>query len=789
MPDAGDDRTNGLLERIASLESDNLTLTDRAEDILLLGLIAEAIGRERDPECILATVLERMSILKDVPYCALGEIEDRRVNLIQEYASFRQAMPASPSFELSQRTFDALEDGAVVLSDVERNEIFSSLGFSAGVFVPMSVMLVSFATVERDRSVLLFADTEGPADRLTSLLPLFEQVIRITSERLENIFLLGDLERLNAVLEDRVRDRTGELRRTNSLLEAEIAEHRNAEEELRQAATVFESTTEGVIITAPDTTVLAVNRAFCAITGYSEQEIVGRTPRLLSSGRHDRQFYKDMWIAIRETGRWRGEIWNRRKNGEVFPELLNISVVQNESSELTHYVGVFSDISPLKESEARLEHLAHHDSLTGLPNRLLLHARLEHALARSRRTGERIAALFLDLDRFKKVNDTFGHPVGDLLLQAVALRLLGSVREDDTVARLGGDEFVIVLEGLDTPEEATCVAQKLLDELIEPFMINGRELFISGSVGISFAPDHCVDMTTLLRNADSAAYRAKAQGRGDFQVYTELVSTDAVDRFELESALRKALRLDEFVLHHQPQLSLRSGEVVGVESLIRWQHPEKGLTFPSRFIALADEIGLIERIDAAVLMSACRAARRIHDAGFPALRVAVNISGHETMLSSLRATVATVIDATGIDPRLLELEITENFILRQPELTISILHDLKELGITLAIDDFGAGYSSLSYLKRFPIDRLKIDRSFVKEIPESADDCAIVEAVISLGQNLGMSVLAEGVETEEQLDFLRQRGCDEIQGFLFARPLLEAELLQLLTEGWRFQPA
>ena len=783
MPSVSDDRATALEERIAGLESDNQILTDRAEDILLLGLVAEAVGREKEPERILATVLERMSILKDVPYCALGEIEDRRVSLIQEYASFRPSMPESPTFEISQRVTDALEHGAVVLTDIERRGLLTPLKFTAGVFVPMSVMLVSSETVEHDRRLFLFADTERSSERLASLLPLFEQVIRITSERLENISLLADLERLNALLEDRVEDRTAELRKTNSLLETEVAERRQAEEELRQAATVFESTTEGVIITAPDTTVLAVNRAFCSITGYSEQEVVGATPRLIASGRHDRQFYKDMWTAIRETGRWRGEIWNRRKNGEIYPELLNISVVQNESSGLTHYVGVFSDISALKESEARLEHLAHHDSLTGLPNRLLLHARLEHALARSRRTGERIAALFLDLDRFKTINDTFGHPVGDLVLQAVAQRLQASVREDDTVARLGGDEFVIVLEGLGTAEEATRVAQELLDELTEPFLINGRELYISSSIGISLAPDHCVDMTTLLRNADSATYRAKAQGRGNFQVYTEEISIEAVDRFELESALRRALRLDEFILHYQPQLSLRSGEVVGIEALVRWQHPEMGLTFPARFITLAEEIGLIERIDAAVLMLACRAARRLHSAGFADLRVAVNISGHEAMLSSLRASVATVIDETGIDPRLLELEITENFILRQPELTGSIFRDLKGLGITLAIDDFGAGYSSLSYLKRFPIDRLKIDRSFVKEIPGNADDCAIAEAVVTLGQSLGMSVLAEGVETADQLDFFRRRGCDEMQGFLFARPLPEEELLQLLTEG------
>ncbi len=577
------------------------------------------------------------------------------------------------------------------------------------------------------------------------------------------------------------------LRRVERKINRYATELAKSNAELRQAATVFEHTMEGVMITDANNRVVAVNRAFTEITGYSSDEFIGRAPNVLRSNRHDDAFYRRMWEAIKENGRWQGEVWNVRKNGDVYPEWLNISVVKDGHAQITNYVGVFSDISAMKESESKLDHLAHHDTLTGLPNRLLLNARMEHALVRAHRNHTLLAVLFLDLDHFKNINDTLGHPIGDLLLQEVAHRLNSCAREQDTVSRLGGDEFTILLEDLEDSRFASTVAQKVIVALDKKFMLHGHEVFVTCSVGISIFPNDGNDIATLLKNADSALYRAKEQGRNNYQYYTEELTTRAMERLKMENSLRYALQRNELVLHYQPQVDLYNGRIIGMEALLRWQHPEIGLISPNAFIPLAEETGLIIPIGEWVLRTACARLKAWIDEGLPKIRVGVNLSSRQFNQSNLDEVVAGILSDTGLPPDCLELELTERVIMQDAESTIAILHKLRALGVQFSIDDFGTGYSSLSYLKRFPIDRIKIDQSFVRDITTDAEDAAVSQAIISLAHSLNLKTVAEGVETAEQQEFLRSRQCDEIQGFHFSHPVPEQEMSRLLKEGVRLE--
>jgi len=596
------------------------------------------------------------------------------------------------------------------------------------------------------------------------------------------ILLPNGLERIARGNAEAIRDANGQVIRLSGTLQ-DITQRKQADEKLRQSAAVFENTTEGIMFTSDTGQMITVNKAFTEITGYEQDEIVGKTAAILKSGRHDEQFYATMWNTIRESGCWQGEVWNRRKSGDIYPEWLNISVVKDERGRVTHYVGVFSDISAMKESEAKLDHLAHHDPLTGLPNRLLLNARMEHSLARARRDNSQLAVLFLDLDHFKNINDTLGHPVGDLLLQEVAHRLTGCVREEDTVTRLGGDEFTILLEDLHDSRFASDIAQKIIVALADRFVLQGHEVFITCSIGISLFPSDGDNVTTLLKNADSALYRAKEQGRNNHQYYTEELTTRAMERLSMENNLRHALERNELAVHYQPQVDLYSGSIIGMEALLRWQHPEMGLIAPSTFIPLAEETGLIIPIGEWVLRTACARLKAWIDEGLPKIRVAVNLSSRQFNQKDLAETVARILRDTGLDPNCLELELTESLIMRDAEATIVVLHEIKALGVQFSIDDFGTGYSSLSYLKRFPIDRIKIDKSFVRDITTDPEDAAVSQAIISLSHSLNLKTVAEGVETIEQQEFLRSRQCDEIQGFYFSRPVPEHEMEQLLKEG------
>jgi diguanylate cyclase (GGDEF)-like protein/PAS domain S-box-containing protein len=563
----------------------------------------------------------------------------------------------------------------------------------------------------------------------------------------------------------------------------DVDDRKRAEERLRQSATVFESTLEGVVITDATGRITAINRAFSSITGYSEAEVLGRTPSILASGKHDADFYRVMWHSIEESGGWQGEIWNRRRNGEIYPQWLSISTVRDESGDLANFVGVFSDVSHIKASEEKLEHLSHYDPLTDLPNRRLLQSRLEHALEQARRHRDHLALLFLDLDRFKDINDGLGHPSGDELLRQLALRLRGRLRDEDTLARVGGDEFVVLIEQLERPEHIASVAQSLLEVFGTPFVLGDREVYVTGSIGISLYPDDASDLTGIMRNADTALYQAKAQGRNTYRFCTEALTRVAYERLSLEGKLHRALEQEEFELFYQPQVAVSDGSVVGMEALLRWHCPGEGLIGPNRFIGLAEETGLILPLGDWVLRTACGQLRRWLDRGGAPTRVAINLSARQFQQPDLEQRVRAALEDAGVPPAGLELELTESLIMTRAEQAIRAIQGLKEQGVHLAVDDFGTGYSSLAYLKRFTVDTLKIDRSFVRDVPEDRNDAAIVATVIAMAKALGIQVAAEGVETQAQLDFLRKHGCDTFQGYLFCPPLPVADLEHRLAAG------
>ncbi|WP_006786501.1 EAL domain-containing protein [Thiorhodospira sibirica] len=551
----------------------------------------------------------------------------------------------------------------------------------------------------------------------------------------------------------------------------DITERKLHEDALRQAATVFENTRDGVIITDLQPRILGVNRAYTDITGYTHDEVFGLNPRILQSERHHKAFYQAMWRSIKDNGYWQGEIWNRRKSGEIYPEWLTISTVRNADGQPTHYVGVFTDISRLKKTEARLEHLAHHDPLTDLPNRLLFLSRVQHALASARRRKEKIAVLFLDLDRFKTVNDSLGHPSGDELLVAIAKQIGARLHSEDTLARLGGDEFLILLESVERAHQAADIAQDLLETLEAPFTLgSGHEVYIGASIGISVYPDDAHGETELIQHADAAMYKAKDQGRNSFHFYTQEMTQAAIERLELETAIRRGLEQNEFVLHYQPLIDLRTEKTVGFEALIRWQHPQKGLIYPAAFIPAAEETGLILALGKWVLHTACTQCRRWLDEGIAPAFVAVNLSARQFQGQEIDQQVREALDRTGLPGHYLELELTETMVLEPGETAAQKLATLKTLGIQLAIDDFGTGYSSLAYLKRLPINKLKIDRSFISNMIEDEDDQQLVSTIINMAHNLRLSVLSEGVETQAQAELLKQMGCDFAQGYFYSKP-------------------
>lgn len=723
-----------LLERLQKGGIRNLEMTFRRSNGQLFTGLTSAETFELDSTLALVVAVRDISQLKET-----------QEQLQTSEEKFAKAFHASPDGLLLSRQSDGLlievNDGFCRLTGYDFNPGFDQTSLDLGIWVDLNERRRMLDLLNRDGFVRDFSCHIRRSDGQIRLCELSARPLPI-----------GGVDCMLTIARD-------------------ITERHLMQEKLQLAATVFENTAEGVLITDPDQRISAVNRAFSEITGYSEIEALGQTPRLFASGQHDSAFYAAMWHQLTAEGHWQGEICNRRKNGEFYPGWLTISAVRNSDREISHFVAVFADISSLKHAQAKLDYQAHHDPLTGLPNRALFENRLLAALACAQATNRQGAVLFLDLDRFKHINDSLGHPVGDLLLKGIAQRLKEQVRDVDTVARLGGDEFIILLPGLHKPSDASAIASKLLACFHAPFQAGEHEFFTSASIGISLYPQDGADVASLIRNADAAMYRSKAKGRNRVEAYTRDLTAQASERIALEHELRRAIERNELSLCYQPKFSLKTQQLVGAEALIRWTHPTFGEVPPEHFIHLAEENGTILQIGDWVLEQACRQMnewKRNYETFGP---LSVNLAGAQLRQPNLAKRIEHLLRINHLQAGDLQLEITENFIMSQAEEALVVLHQLKKLGVQLAIDDFGTGYSSLSYLKRLPLDILKIDQSFIRGLPEDSHDAAIARAIIALGRSMQLTIIAEGVENLAQQQFLAAEGCEQIQGYIVSLPL------------------
>lgn len=563
----------------------------------------------------------------------------------------------------------------------------------------------------------------------------------------------------------------------------DVTEKKQTEEQLRLAASVFSNTSEGIIVTDARGKIQSVNPSFSVITGYSKEEVIGQYPSMLRSGRHSEKFYRDMWKSLLTNGRWVGEIWNRKKNGEIYPQWMTITAITDEQRQTQHYAALFSDITERKRIEAQIHYQAYYDGLTGLPNRFLFQERLAQVLTSMKDNQDMVAVMFIDLDRFKLINDTLGHAIGDSLLREVAERLTGCLRKGDAIARWGGDEFTIYIQNIRDLDEVRQTAENILGMFTEPFLVRGHEFFITASMGISMFPFDGRGIEDLVKNADMAMYHAKEQGKNNYQFFTFAMNTANINRLVLESSLRHALERNELSVHYQPQVNVKTGKLIGMEALLRWKHPEWGNISPSDFIPLAEETGIILPIGEWVLRKACQKNKEWQDAGFPPLKVSVNLSARQFRQRNIIELVTNILEETGLEPRYLGLEITESTSMHNIESVISTLRKLNEIGVEISIDDFGTGHSSLSYLSQFPIHTLKIDQSFIKQIDASPDNAPIVLTVLAMARSLNLDVIAEGVETGAQIAYLKEHECYQMQGHLFSPPLTEEEFEQILRNS------
>lgn len=561
-----------------------------------------------------------------------------------------------------------------------------------------------------------------------------------------------------------------------------ISKHKAVEEQLTLATNVFKNSVEGVVVTDRHGNITDVNGAFFEITGYVRDELIGQNPRIFSSGRHDKAFFDKLWNALLANGKWNGEIWNRRKNGTIFPQNITISTIYDEVGDVRYFVAVFADISAQKENEAQLTHLAYFDPLTHLPNRMKFMMQLKQEVRQAKRLNLQLATVMIDVDLFKHINDSFGHSIGDEMLVELAKRLRSQVGDQDVLSRIGGDEFVALISGIDNSEDATVAIHQLRQVFEQPFIVStGDHLRLTASMGVSLYPSDGTDADTLLRNADAAMYRAKNDGRNNYAFYTESLTQQSFEHLKLQSALYGAIEQNALYLMYQPKLDLVTRKTVGFEALLRWHDPQLGLISPAVFIPVAEKIGLIHEIGLWVLETACRQGMRWLSEGKHFGRIAVNVAGQQLQRSSFVDDVKRVLAETGLPAKHLELEVTESVMMQNPDLAIRDLKLLGDLGIELSVDDFGTGYSSLNYLKKLPIHKLKIDQSFVRDIPFDTNNTAIAKAVIALGHALKLDIIAEGVETKEQADFLQQNQCDQAQGYLFSRPQLPDDLDAFLS--------
>lgn len=562
----------------------------------------------------------------------------------------------------------------------------------------------------------------------------------------------------------------------------DITERKRHEDELRKLSQAVEQSPAAVMLTNPQGQIEYANPKFSQITGYDLEEVRGKNPRILKSGETSPEEYSKLWDTITAGQEWHGEFHNRRKDGTFFWEHASISPVRNDTGEISHFLAIKEDITERKHYEEQLQHLATHDDLTGLANRALLQDRLDQSILFAKRSGRLVAALLLDLDRFKIINDSLGHSFGDSLLKIIAERLTESVRGADTVARLGGDEFVILLAEVANEDDVGKVAKKILDNITAPFLIGDREITITASLGISIYPQDGEDEETLIRNADIAMYRAKEEGN-TFRLYAPDMNLVVHEVMEMETDLRRALERNELLLHYQPKLNLKTGKITGAEALLRWQHPVRGMIMPGIFIPLAEETGLIQPIGEWVLQQICLQIKAWQAQGLPVVPIAANLSARQFRKDDLGETVERILQETGLPPHLLELELTESMIMRDPQSAVATMQQLNLLGVSLALDDFGTGYSSLNYLRRFPVDCLKIDRSFISDVADDPSAAAVATSIIAIAHSLGLQAVAEGVETREQLDFLSKCGCDSYQGYLFSAPVPTSDFTEMLRKG------
>ncbi|NJL42915.1 MAG: EAL domain-containing protein [Pseudanabaena sp. SU_2_4] len=564
-------------------------------------------------------------------------------------------------------------------------------------------------------------------------------------------------------------------------LQAELNERKRTEEQLIKLSRAVEYSPSIVIITDIQHNIEYVNPKFTEVTGYTLEEVIGRNPYFLNASNNPKAVYNELWEAISSGNEWRGEFYNSRKNGEFYWESASISSIKNSKGEIKHFITVSEDITERKLSEATINYLAYHDPLTDLPNRLLFKEHFDRALGLASRGRRLFALMFLDLDRFKHINDSLGHTVGDKLLQSVAQRVKSCLRATDTISRMGGDEFMILLSEISHVEDATKVTKKILNVLQAPFNLGDRELHITTSIGISLYPHSGEDAETLCKHADVAMYRAKELGGDKYQIYTPEMDAQALSDLAIANNLRQALERDEFYIHYQPQFDLRTRQIIGVEALLRWHSSILGSVAPDQFIPIAEQYNMLPKIDEWVMKEACAQNKAWQELGLAYIPVAVNVSASQFQQSNFPEIVERTLGETGLDPSYLELEITESVVMKDEELAIRIMHRFREIGVRIAIDDFGTGYSSLGHLKHFPIQKMKVDRMFVKDITTNKEDETITHAIIAMSHSLNMRAIAEGVETEEQLELLRSLNCDEVQGYLFSKPLSAGEITELFA--------
>ena len=562
----------------------------------------------------------------------------------------------------------------------------------------------------------------------------------------------------------------------------DVTDRKNAEENQRIASEAIDNVMEGILVIDTEGRIEFANPAFLSSTGYTSHEVIGKNLSFLKSDKHDDVFYMQVWRAIKSNSMWKGEIWSRRKSGESYPQWLSVTGIRNRHGQVTHYVGASRDITLIKEAEEEIRYRAYHDPLTNLPNRLLFRDRLQHAIARASRVESKIAVLFIDLDHFKNFNDSLGHSYGDKLLQVVASKIELCVRDGDTVARIGGDEFTVIMEDIDKEEDVIVVANKLLNLFKENINIGGESAYLGVSIGISIYPNDGEDVETLTKLADTAMYCVKDEGRNNYRFFTPDMEERIVERVSLEQNLRAGIDQQQFLVHYQPVIDIKKGCVAGMEALVRWDKPDEGLVFPNRFIPLAEARGLIVPIGEWVLRQACTEATLWRRAGYEHVAVSVNLSARQFREKDLVERVKKIIDDTGIEPEQLILEITETTIMEDMENSVATMHELKAMNIRIAMDDFGTGYSSFNYLKEFPVDYLKLDYLFIRDITTDHNARKIAIAVIGLAKELGLTVVAEGVETAEQLNFLKEHGCDLVQGFYFSKPIEGEQLEHAILE-------